>query len=204
MKHIAKVEIRKMKSLAKHLFKYRGLTPIPFLALMLYYFNGNKFSMLIGMLFILIGELIRIWGVSYAGEITRTTSRLRADSLVKNGPYAYVRNPLYIGNILIILGFGIFTMALFPYLQLAALAWFIIQYGLIIIIEEEFLKDRFGDEYNDYTENVPRFLPSLFKNGKRFEPRKEPDFQNALRSESRTLQVFFSLGAISLIIYLVK
>ncbi|MDX1701404.1 MAG: isoprenylcysteine carboxylmethyltransferase family protein [Melioribacteraceae bacterium] len=193
-----------MKSFARQLFKYRGLIPIPFLALMLFYFNGNKLSLLIGLIFICIGELIRIWGVSYAGEITRTTIRLRADSLVTDGPYSFVRNPLYIGNIIIIMGFSVFTMALFPYFQIVSLTWFIFQYWLIIMLEEDFLRKKFGNEYENYRKNVPRFLPNIYKKKKYIGSGKLPDYQNAFRSETRTFQAIFSLGVISLIIYLVK
>ena len=59
--------------------------------------------MIIGLTLILLGELLRIWAVSYAGGITRTT-KVGAQILCTTEPYSYTRNPLYIGNMIIYTG----------------------------------------------------------------------------------------------------
>ena len=80
--------------------------------------------MIIGFAVALFGEFWRLWGVCYAGSETRTTNGVGATFLVVTGPYAHVRNPLYIGNMMMYLGIGIMSMSLFPYLQIIALLFF--------------------------------------------------------------------------------
>ena len=103
---------------------------------MLAFMKPTLSSIVAGFLIALTGELIRIWSVSFAGSETRTTSGVGGTYLVTQGPYSVVRNPLYIGNILLYVGIGIMSMSLFPYLQLFALCFFIFQYYCIILAEE--------------------------------------------------------------------
>ncbi|HDH07705.1 MAG TPA: isoprenylcysteine carboxylmethyltransferase family protein, partial [Candidatus Moranbacteria bacterium] len=124
--------------------------------------------------------------------------------LIVSGPFAYVRNPLYIGNMLLYLGIGIMSLALFPYLQIAAVIFFAIQYYFIVIEEEKFLNDKFGDAYDEYVKNVPRFFMRLipYKPGNVEQP--DYEFKKGLRSEKRTLQAFSSVTIILIIIWAVK
>lgn len=193
-----------MKELAKILFKIRSYTPIPFVILMLVFFNGNLTSWLVGGTVLILGELIRFWGVSHAGSLTRTTTTVKANNLITSGPFAHVRNPLYVGNVLMYLGFGIISMALFPYLQLVALVWFVFQYILIVSIEEEFLENKFGSQYVDYKKTVPKFLPKIFP--AKLDDNLEiiPDFKKGLKSESRTIQAIMLVSFIALIIDIIK
>ncbi|HMN17854.1 MAG: isoprenylcysteine carboxylmethyltransferase family protein [Ignavibacteriota bacterium] len=180
-----------MSSIAAKIFKYRSYTPIPFLILMLIYAEASLVSFIVGLVIALSGEAIRLWGVSWAGSETRTTGAgVGGTFLVISGPFAHVRNPLYVGNILIYLGIGIMSMALFPYLQIIAVIFFYFQYYLIVKEEESFLITKFKDDYQDYLKNVPRF-------GWRFTPYKndsviQPEFilSKGLKSETRSLQAF--------------
>jgi protein-S-isoprenylcysteine O-methyltransferase Ste14 len=188
-----------MNNIAAKIFKYRSYTPIPFLVLMLIFENASPITLVVGFLIALTGELLRLWGVSWAGSETRTTGGVGGTFLVISGPFAHVRNPLYVGNILMYLGLGIMSMALFPYLQIVAIIFFIFQYHFIVKEEEGFLKTKFKDEYLRYLENVPRF-------GWRFLAYKDstipqPDFilSKGLKSETRTLQAF-SITALLIII----
>lgn len=159
-------------------------------------------SLIIGFSIALIGELIRFWGVGYAGGETRTTGPVGGSKLVTNGPYAYVRNPLYLGNMFIYCGFGIMSMALFPYFQIVGLLYFFLQYYLIVTLEEEHLSKAFSKEYSRYFKSVPRFIPRL----KRYEfaSNFKFDFKEALRSERRTLQAFFAITVLNLFLFLFK
>ena len=85
------------------LFKYRSYTPIPLALYILYNSHPEIQNVLIGFILIAIGESLRMWAVSYAGGITRTTN-VGAPSLCTSGPYGYTRNPLYIGNMIIYSG----------------------------------------------------------------------------------------------------
>lgn len=182
---------------ATKIFKYRSYTPIPFLILMLIFENASVTSLVIGFIIALTGELIRLWGVSWAGSETRTTGGVGGSFLVISGPFAHVRNPLYVGNILLYFGIGIMSMSLFPYLQIVALLFFVFQYFVIVKEEEGYLIKTFGEDYKKYFNNVPRFLWrfSSYKN----ESIPQPEFilSKGLKSETRTLQAF---GFVALLI----
>ena len=188
-----------MSAIAKKLFKYRSYTPIPFLLIMFFYENANIWSLILGFIIALTGELTRLWGVSWAGSETRTTGTVGGAFLVVSGPFAHVRNPLYLGNILMYLGLGIMSYALFPYLQVIALIFFMIQYHLIVKEEEEYLRNTYGKSYEDYVNKVPRFIPRLHPY--KIKGVEQPSFKlNAgLKSEKRTLQAF---GFVTVTIFL--
>lgn len=177
-----------MSDIAAKIFKYRSYTPIPFLAIALFYANPNIWSIIVGFIIAALGEMIRIWGVSWAGSETRTTGGVGGTFLVISGPFSYVRNPLYVGNILMYTGLGIMTFALFPYLQIIGLIFFSLQYRIIIKEEESYLEKKYGKDYENYRQNVSRFLPRL-------KPYKaagveQPDFswKDGFISEKRSLQ----------------
>jgi protein-S-isoprenylcysteine O-methyltransferase Ste14 len=111
------------------------------------------------------GELLRCWAVGYSGETTRNDV-VTAAELVTAGPYAYARNPLYIGNFLTAAGFAVaFTgkncrpmRALLIGGSLAAMG---AVYATIVPHEEAFLHSQFGDAFDRYCERVPRYVPQL-------------------------------------------
>jgi len=186
-----------MKNFALKVFKYRSYTPIPFLILMLAFAKATPLSLIVGFIVAMLGELFRFWGVVYAGSETRRTGEVGATYLVVSGAFAYLRNPLYLGNMIMYLGIGIMSMALFPFLQLIALAFFMWQYLVIIQEEENFLAAKYGKVYEDYKASVPKLLPSFraYKNPGIEQP--PLDIKAGIESEMRTLQAF------SLIIVLV-
>ncbi len=191
-------------SLGQFFFKYRSYTPIPFLILMILYSNPNIYSFLLGIVFIVLGEFIRIWANSWAGSETRTTGGVGGTFLIINGPYAYVRNPLYIGNVIIYFGLGIMSNAVFPYLQIIALFYFFYQYYVIVKEEENFLKQKFGESYEHYCKNVNRFLPKFkkYQNSRIEQP--EFSWKKGLQSESRSIQASLSVIAILVLIWLIR
>ncbi|MBU2493810.1 MAG: isoprenylcysteine carboxylmethyltransferase family protein [Bacteroidetes bacterium] len=192
-----------MKKFATKVFKYRSYTPIPFLIVMVIFQQATPLSLIAGFIVALCGELIRLWGVSIAGSETRTTGRVGGTYLIVTGPFAYVKNPLYLGNILLYMGIGIMSWALFPYLQIAAFLFFYFQYYIIIGEEEGFLREKFGKEYDEYYKAVPKLFPRFtpFKN----EGIEQPPFKlhMGLRSETRTLQAFSAVTIIIIILYLI-
>jgi protein-S-isoprenylcysteine O-methyltransferase Ste14 len=179
-----------MSKIASKIFKYRSYTPIPFLLLMLLYENANVWSLIAGFITAAAGETLRLWGVSWAGSETRTTGTVGGTFLIVSGPFAYVRNPLYLGNLLMYLGFGIMSYSLFPYLQIIALLFFYFQYHFIVKEEEKYLAETFGSAYQDYSKKVPRFIPRFTRY--KAEGVEQPPFnlKAGLRSEKRTMQAF--------------
>jgi phospholipid methyltransferase len=111
----------------------------------------------------LAGESIRLWGVHHIGAISRTRTD-RLGPLIDTGPFAFVRNPLYIGNIALWVGFALTA-------QLAWMAPFIalllgLEYHAIVKWEEQLLLSRLGDAYRGYTTRVPRWLPRGNRGGR--------------------------------------
>jgi hypothetical protein len=147
-------------------------------------------SLIIGFAITTLGELIRLWGVCYAGSETRTTGKVGGTFLIISGPFAYVKNPLYLGNILMYFGFGIMSLALFPYLQIVALIFFYFQYHVIISREEGYLREQFGEEYSKYYKAVPKLIPTVFPYRNKNLEQPEFNFKAGFRSERRTLQAF--------------
>jgi protein-S-isoprenylcysteine O-methyltransferase Ste14 len=112
-----------------------------------------------------VGEAIRAWAVGYSGVTTRSDA-VEAPALVTAGPYAYVRNPLYVGNFITAAGFAVaFTGANRPLARAAiagsSLAVMLGVYAVIVPHEEAFLRATFGPEYDAYAATVPRIFPAL-------------------------------------------
>ncbi len=106
-------------------------------------------GIVIGLILILIGEAVRIWA---AGHLQKN------EVLTVSGPYSYVKNPLYIGSILITAGFCILADNI--YLLAAATFMFCFHYiPYKKRVEGDRLKRIFGRQYEDYDEQVPEYLP---------------------------------------------
>ncbi len=176
-------------------FKYRSYTPIPFIVVMLVFANPTLEKFFVGFFLVTVGEAIRFWGVAIAGSETRTTETLAGKTLVTSGPFAYVRNPLYIGNMLMYVGFAIMSNALSMLFPLFVLIFFLLQYNIIVSLEEEYLAGKFGVAYHLYCNDVQRFFPRMTKRVSIELPQPKFDFTVALQSETRTLQAFGLLTA---------
>ena len=109
-----------------------------------------------GLMLIVAGEAIRLSGVAAAGTVTRRRSR-NVQRLVTYGIFAWARNPLYIGNFLIWMGF-VLVSGLYWFLPIAIVI-FAIEYSLIVRYEEGVLESIFGEEYLAYKQATPRWVP---------------------------------------------
>ncbi len=190
--------------LRDRLFTWRSYTPLPFVALMLVFANPTGTSLLIGGAIALCGEAMRFWGVAYAGSLTRVTGSVGAPALVVAGPFARVRNPLYIGNILLYVGVGIMSQALWPWLPIVAFVWFVFQYHMIVSREEEFLAKEFGEAYAEYRRNVPRFLVRLSPWQHPSQGAQLPSWSDGARSERRTFQAIALVMVILIAVWIVS
>ena len=102
------------------------------------------------------GELLRLWGVHHIGTISRTRSD-RLGPLIDSGPFAHVRNPLYVGNIALWAGFAI--TARLVWLAPVVVLLLSLEYHAIVRWEEQLLESRLGNAYRTYAAAVPRWLP---------------------------------------------
>ncbi len=178
----------------EHLFRLRGYTPLPFVILFIFKAHPSTLAFAAGLIPVIMGELLRFWGVAYAGAATRSRV-ISGRRLVTGGPYSYVRNPLYLGNILIYSGMAVIANIWMPYLLLATWGIFFWQYHCIVAEEEKVLEDSFGETYRNYKRSTPRFLPRPARPSAVAPDR--PDYRMALRSEKSTL---ISLAAILLML----
>jgi len=108
-------------------------------------------SLFVGAVIALLGVVIR---AAASGHITKNAA------LTTTGPYAYTRNPLYLGSIIIGMGFAVAARNAWIVIAIAAL--FIAIYLPVIASEEQFLRATFPG-YDDYAARVPRLLPRLRK-----------------------------------------
>lgn len=139
------------------LFRHRGWLPVPFLLVpLLAYGTPDAMNWLLGFVFIALGEAIRLSGVAAAGTVTRRRSRT-VQRLVTYGVFAWMRNPLYVGNFLIWIGFTIISGVLW-FIPIAVLL-FAVEYTLIVRYEEGVLESIFGAEYLRYKERTNRWVP---------------------------------------------
>ena len=170
------------------LFSNRSYTPVPIAFVIIYLSNPSILFSIYGIPLILIGELIRINAVSYAGGITRTMN-VGAPSLCTSGPYSRTRNPLYLGNMIIYLGIVLVAGGKYVFILGAVVfLYFTFQYMMIISLEEETLKKLFGDEYIFYMENVPRLFPKVTPWAGGLNVHKPSDLYKTIKTEKRTLQ----------------
>jgi len=159
-------------------------------------------TMTCGFALAILGESLRYWGVAYAGSLTRVTGSVGAPEVVVSGPFAYLRNPLYVGNVLMYSGIGVMANALSPWLVIIALVYFVFQYAMIVSLEEDFLEKEFGEEYLEFKKNVPRFLPRASAYRAPAQDRQKPDWREGLQSERRTLQALSIVVILLLLIWM--
>ncbi len=183
-------EDRKVK-IGNFLFKHRGILPAPFIILLLV-FGSSPISLksnllkISGILISILGEIIRMFVAGFAKE--KTSGRgmtIEASTLVNYGLYSIVRNPLYIGNFLIFFGFLLFSENLLMILFGSIIFW--IYYYYIVVAEENFLRKKFGKEYDDFLKNVPRFIPKGFKIKL---PKDKYDLKKAIFREKDTIFIW--------------
>jgi protein-S-isoprenylcysteine O-methyltransferase Ste14 len=196
-----------MVSIGNFFFKYRNIVFI-FLYLALFIPSSPLFTqeifgtdyywwpIIIGLAITLSGQLIRgaTIGLAYIIRGGRD-KKVYADSLVTEGIFNHCRNPLYVGNVLMLVGVGILSNSLLYVCLFIPLFLFI--YQSIILAEENFLRKKFGYNFNDYCDRVSRWLINLKGIGRTF---KNMDF-NAKRwilKEYNTL--FIWLAGITVIL----
>jgi len=144
-------------------FKRRGtLLALPAVSLAAFG-KPSAASIALGVPIALAGEALRCWAVGYSGVTTRS-DRVVAPQLTTAGPYAYVRNPLYVGNFITALGFTIaFTGAMSTreraLLAALGLGSMLAVYAAIVPLEETYLRQTFGSDFEAYEARVRRLVP---------------------------------------------
>lgn len=110
----------------------------------------------------IFGLMIRFVTIGFSADNTSGRNTLVgqvADSINVTGPYSLVRHPLYVGNFFMWLGLAAFTFDFWFIIAFIFLYW--VYYERIMYAEEEFLIDKYGDDYLNYAETVPAFIPKI-------------------------------------------
>lgn len=125
--------------------------PLGFAFAVLYFWLARPTwrSIALGAIALVPGLLVRAWA---SGHVRKN------EALATSGPYAYTRNPLYLGSLLIGVGFAVAARSL--WVGVALVVMFFAIYVPVIRDEEAFLRERFP-EFEEYARRVPRMFPRL-------------------------------------------
>jgi protein-S-isoprenylcysteine O-methyltransferase Ste14 len=139
-----------------------------------------------------IGALLRVWGTAYLGAGTVQSGSMKAGGVMADGPYRYVRNPLYLG-----LWFMVASLAFLMPPTGALFAIVLISVFLLRLIlgEEAFLSAQLGEPYRAYLASVPRLIPRLRTTVARGGCR--PYWLRGVLAELLPIGVFFTLATLS-------
>lgn len=167
-----------MVTIGNFFFKYRNFIFI-FLYLALFIPSPDLFSrevfgdnyyvfpIVLGLLVTISGQVIRGTTIGLAYIIRGgKDKKVYAEKLVTEGVFNHCRNPLYVGNILMLLGVGILANSLIYVGILIPLFLFI--YQAIVLAEENFLRNKFGEQFDAYCRRVNRWVPDVRGFGRTF------------------------------------
>lgn len=165
-----------MVAIGNFFFKYRNWIFIIFYAALFLpsppLFSEEKFGtnyywwpVILGLVITVKGQLIRGLTIGLAYIVRGgKEGKPYAEGLVTDGIFNHCRNPLYVGNILMLLGVGILANSLFYVGIMIPIFLFI--YQAIVLAEENFLRGKFGSGFDEYCKKVNRWIPSLKGLGK--------------------------------------
>ncbi len=139
-----------------------------------------------------VGAVLRVWGTACLGTGTVNSLEMKAGAVMADGPYRYVRNPLYLG-----LWFMVAAMAFIMPVTGALFAVVLISVFLmrLILAEEAFLSVQIGQPYTQYIRAVPRILPRL--RSSLASAGSHPHWLRAALAELTPIGVFVALAFLS-------
>jgi len=152
---------KRLVKLGNFLFRNRnGIFPLFYLMLFVpspEVFSNPVVAMIIGFSVTIIGQLVRVVTIGLVYIIRGGKDRrVYAEDLVTTGIFAHCRNPLYVGNILILVGLGIASNSLLFMAVFTPL--FLFFWQAIVLAEENYLRNKFGQQYDEYCRSVNRWL----------------------------------------------
>lgn len=112
----------------------------------------HEFLDLVGSMMVVFCVVGRLYATAFLGGH-------KNDRLITDGPFSVVRNPLYVFSLIGVVGIGFMSSHLTAMIALPVL--FLLMYHFLIKREEEFLAEKFGDEYKRYCKKTPRLIPNF-------------------------------------------
>jgi protein-S-isoprenylcysteine O-methyltransferase Ste14 len=160
--------------------------------------NYYLYPIILGLLVTFAGEIIRGITIGLAYIIRGgKDKKVYAEKLVTEGIFNHCRNPLYVGNILMLLGVGILSNSLIYVAIVMPLFLFI--YQAIVLAEENFLRNKFGAQFDAYCSRVNRWLINFWGISKAFDGIKF-NYKRWILKEYNTLLVWL-LGICAILIF---
>jgi protein-S-isoprenylcysteine O-methyltransferase Ste14 len=145
-----------------------------------------------GALLASVGAALRIWGEAWLGPSIVLHGEMKAGAVLADGPFRFVRNPLYLGLWFVIAALALLMPASGALFAMVALSFFLLR---LILGEEAFLCNQLGESYRDYLRAVPRLIPRLRTN---LAPTgRKPHWLRGALSEIMPIGVFASLAFFS-------
>ncbi|MDZ7607163.1 MAG: isoprenylcysteine carboxylmethyltransferase family protein [Cyclobacteriaceae bacterium] len=153
------------------------------------------FPLVLGIIIALSGQVIlaATIGLKYIKRGGKD-KKVYADTLVTQGIFEHCRNPLYVGNIMMLTGVGLISNSLIFMVIVVPVFCFI--YQAIVLAEENFLRSKFGGDYDLYCKRVNRWIPNVTGLSKTFGS-MEFEWKRYLRKEYNTVYLLFlSIGIV--------
>jgi protein-S-isoprenylcysteine O-methyltransferase Ste14 len=142
------------------------------------------------------GAVLRVWGTAFLGNRTVAHGEMQAGRVLVDGPYRFVRNPLYLGSWCMFAAMAFLMPVSGALFAMVLLTVFLVR---LILGEEAFLQGQLGEPYTEYLHMVPRLFPSL-----RGIPRNwakpstsRPQWGRAMIAEINPIGVFLILAVLS-------
>jgi protein-S-isoprenylcysteine O-methyltransferase Ste14 len=145
-----------------------------------------------GALVAAMGVLFRVWGSAWLGHTVVLNAEMKGASLMADGPYRYVRNPLYLGVCCMIAALALLMPATGGLFAFIAVPVFLF---ILILGEEAFLVTKIGEPYRVYLRSVPRMFPRL--RATLTPTGNKPHWLQAVLSEINPIGVFITIAFLS-------
>ncbi|MCK5003391.1 MAG: isoprenylcysteine carboxylmethyltransferase family protein, partial [Gammaproteobacteria bacterium] len=159
-----------------------------FVLLVSFFGEPQQLPLLIGAGIAAVGTLIRLWA---SGHV------MKNKELATDGPYAFVRHPLYVGNILLLVGFSIASSLWWSYALMIALLFF--YYPPTIAYEDNKLKNFFGDAWIEWSNTTHALIPTWPKRTTDSDQASSWSFKKSLFQNGEPIIVIYLIGCLYLL-----
>ncbi len=146
----------------------------------------------LGALAALAGAVLRVWGAAYLGYSTVHHADMQAGAVMADGPYRFMRNPLYTGGWFMMIAVSLLMP---PSGALFTVVLITVFYLRLILGEEAFLAAQLGQPYEQYLRAVPRLLPRL--RGSLPPAGNKPHWLTAIFTEVMPIGAFFTMAVLA-------
>jgi len=133
-----------------------------------------------------VGAAVRLWASGYV---------MKNKELATTGPYAMVRHPLYVGNLLLLFGFSLAASVAWAFVLMGALVWLF--YPVTIAYEDNKLRGIFGEEWEKWSANIHALIPTF--SGKAGSAKSEWSFKKSLMQNGEPIIVLYLIGCLYLL-----